>query len=184
MEPSQFTPDAPGRLVKGMAPLEVDQVGRPLIEGAKDYWAFVPDQLPPEFVLDYPVIAQLSDADRALGELAGVGRMLSNPHLLINPFLRREAVLFSRIEGMAAPRAPFVCRAVVRRALPSVGLQHSPRTRARDLSARPRRPARRRAYGIQPRPSTIWRADRGVGAYRDTPMRIGLSPLRSDSPTG
>jgi len=99
MEPSQFTPDAPGRLVKGMAPLEVDQVGRPLIEGAKGYWAFVPDQLPPELVLDYPVIAQLSDADRALGELAGVGRMLPNPHLLINPFLRREAVLSSRIEG-------------------------------------------------------------------------------------
>ena len=37
--------------------------------------------------------------DRALGELAGVGRMLANPHLLIRPFLRREAVASSRIEG-------------------------------------------------------------------------------------
>lgn len=35
----------------------------------------------------------------ALGELAGVGRMLPNPQLLIRPFVRREAVLSSRIEG-------------------------------------------------------------------------------------
>jgi Fic family protein len=41
----------------------------------------------------------LSEADQALGELAGVGRMLPNPHLLIRPFLSREAVLSSRIEG-------------------------------------------------------------------------------------
>jgi Fic family protein len=42
---------------------------------------------------------QLSEADQALGQLAGVGRMLPNPHLLIGPFVRREAVLSSRIEG-------------------------------------------------------------------------------------
>ena len=41
----------------------------------------------------------VSEADRALGELAGVGRMLPNPHLLIRPFIRREAVLSSKIEG-------------------------------------------------------------------------------------
>jgi Fic family protein len=34
-----------------------------------------------------------------LGQLAGVGRRLPNPHLLIRPFIRREAVLSSRIEG-------------------------------------------------------------------------------------
>ena len=34
-----------------------------------------------------------------MGELAGVGGMLPNPHLLIRPFLSREAVLSSRIEG-------------------------------------------------------------------------------------
>jgi len=45
------------------------------------------------------IIKQLSDADHALGQLAGVGRMLPNPHLLIRPFIRREAVLSSRIEG-------------------------------------------------------------------------------------
>lgn len=41
----------------------------------------------------------LSEADRALGELAGLGRTIPNPHLLISPFMRREAVLSSRIEG-------------------------------------------------------------------------------------
>jgi Fic family protein len=41
----------------------------------------------------------LSEADRALGELAGLGRVMPNPNLLIGPFIRREAVLSSRIEG-------------------------------------------------------------------------------------
>ncbi len=41
----------------------------------------------------------LSDADRLLGRLAGEGRRLPNPHLLIRPFVQREAVFSSRIEG-------------------------------------------------------------------------------------
>jgi len=44
----------------------------------------------------------LSAADRALGKLGGVGQTLPNPHLLIGPFKRREAVLSSRIEGTQA----------------------------------------------------------------------------------
>ena len=44
----------------------------------------------------------LSEADRALGELAGLGRSLPNFHLLIRPLVRREAVLSSRIEGTQA----------------------------------------------------------------------------------
>lgn len=45
------------------------------------------------------LVGLLSDADRALGQLAGLGRAVPNPHLLIGPFIRREAVLSSRIEG-------------------------------------------------------------------------------------
>jgi Fic family protein len=45
---------------------------------------------------------RLSEADRSLSELGGLARNLPNPHLLINPFLRREAVLSSRIEGTQA----------------------------------------------------------------------------------
>lgn len=34
-----------------------------------------------------------------MSELSGIGRILPNPHLLIEPYIRREAVLSSRIEG-------------------------------------------------------------------------------------
>jgi Fic family protein len=47
-------------------------------------------------------VRALSDADRAAGSLAGEGRRLPDPHLLIRPFVRREAVLSSRIEGTQA----------------------------------------------------------------------------------
>lgn len=42
---------------------------------------------------------QLEQAGRSLGELAALGRLLPNALLLIRPFLKREAVLSSRIEG-------------------------------------------------------------------------------------
>jgi len=47
-------------------------------------------------------VGLLSNADQAIGRLAGEGRRLRNPHLLIRPFVRREAVLSSRIEGTQA----------------------------------------------------------------------------------
>lgn len=66
------------------------------------YWAYVPNPLPPAIELDHELWRIQSDADRALGELAGLGRLMPNPHLFINPFIRREAVLSSRIEGTQA----------------------------------------------------------------------------------
>ena len=44
----------------------------------------------------------LSDADRLIGRLAGEGGRLPNPHVLMRPFVRREAVLSSKIEGTQA----------------------------------------------------------------------------------
>jgi len=67
-----------------------------------DDWAFVPNPLPPQLTWSQGLVTALSDADRALGELSGLGRCILNPHLLIVPFLRREAVLSSRIEGTQA----------------------------------------------------------------------------------
>lgn len=61
--------------------------------------AFVPAPLPPEIRWTEALITTLSGADRAIGQLAGEGRRLPDPHLFIGPFLRREAVLSSRIEG-------------------------------------------------------------------------------------
>jgi Fic family protein len=48
------------------------------------------------------LIRVLSDADRLIGKLAGEGGRLPNPHILMRPFLQREAVLSSKIEGTQA----------------------------------------------------------------------------------
>jgi Fic family protein len=66
------------------------------------YWAYVPAPFPPPIAWDRGLTAALSSADRAIGRLAGEGRRLPNPHLLIRLFVRREAVLSSRIEGTQA----------------------------------------------------------------------------------
>ncbi len=73
-----------------------------VVRTAGGYWAFVPNPLPPRIPWTSELAIALSEADRALGELAGLGRSLPNPHLLIRPFVRREAVLSSRIEGTQA----------------------------------------------------------------------------------
>jgi len=64
--------------------------------------AYKPNPLPPVLTLSLPESRLLSEAEHALGELSGAGSMLPNPDLLIRPFLRREAVLSSRIEGTIA----------------------------------------------------------------------------------
>ena len=66
------------------------------------YRAFVPAPLPPLLAWDEGLATSLSSADRAIGRLAGEGWRLPNPHLLIRPFVRKEAVLSSRIEGTQA----------------------------------------------------------------------------------
>jgi Fic family protein len=66
------------------------------------YTAFVPDPLPPTVEWTPRLIRLLSDADRLIGKLAGEGGRLPNPHVLMRPFTRREAVLSSKIEGTQA----------------------------------------------------------------------------------
>ncbi len=65
----------------------------------KDYYAFVPNTLPPEINYTKELVNLISEATLQLGNLNGVGTMLPNPNLLIVPYVRREAVLSSRIEG-------------------------------------------------------------------------------------
>jgi Fic family protein len=86
MRKSEFTRRAPGTIVKAVG-------------SNGEYLAFVPDPLPPELVFSSETAMRLGEAALALGELKGVGQMLPNPHLLIGPLLRREAVSSSRIEG-------------------------------------------------------------------------------------
>src|SRR2546425_3899908 len=70
-----------------------------LVRARGGYHAFVPAPLPPKLAYGDDLVLGLSRADAALSELAGLGRHLPNPHLLIAPYVRREAVLSSRIEG-------------------------------------------------------------------------------------
>ena len=68
----------------------------------QEQWAFLPNPLPPK-LRDYLGTCRADLRRRSiLGELAGVARTIPNPHLLIEPFTRREAVLSSRIEGTQA----------------------------------------------------------------------------------
>jgi len=94
LERGQFSPGHPGRLVRITSPAEG--------------WAYVPALLPPEMRWDEELLGLLSAADRAVGRLAGAGATLPNPHLLIGPFRRREAILSSRIEGTQADASDLV----------------------------------------------------------------------------
>jgi Fic family protein len=68
-------------------------------------WAFtyyLPKPLPRELPLDAETVAALSEADAALGLLNGLGRLIHQPEVLLGPFLTREALASSRIEGTKA----------------------------------------------------------------------------------
>lgn len=67
--------------------------------------AFVPNPLPPRINWEGKLLVILSEAERSIGELNGVGRRLPNPYLFTRPFVSREAVLSSRIEGIQASLA-------------------------------------------------------------------------------
>lgn len=83
MDVSLFTAAAPGTLVT-------------ISEGIH---AFVPDALPDVMDLDRETQGKLIQAIHALGRLAGLAESSAAVHLLVGPFLRREALLSSRIEG-------------------------------------------------------------------------------------
>jgi Fic family protein len=72
------------------------------------YHAFMPPPLPPSVTLGLELVGRLSAADRAVGELAGVGSSLPNQRLLSGALVRREAVLSSKIEGTQASLSDLV----------------------------------------------------------------------------
>jgi len=69
---------------------------------AAGYRAFVPEPLPPRMRWSPNLVRLSAEASLLLGRLAGEGGRLPNPHAFIRPFLRREAVLSSKIEGTQA----------------------------------------------------------------------------------
>lgn len=70
-----------------------------IVKTPEEYFAFVPHPLPPTLEWTTSVVNALSRADFLLGKLAREGSKLPNPHLLMRPFITREAVLSSKIEG-------------------------------------------------------------------------------------
>ena len=66
------------------------------------YWAFLPAPLAPVITWSLPLVSALADAERDLSKLTTMAGSFPFPRLLIQPFVRREAVLSSRIEGTRA----------------------------------------------------------------------------------
>lgn len=81
---------------------------------------FIPEPLPPALSYDLELVQAVAESNRHLGELAGLARHLPNPHLLIRPFIRREAVLSSRIEGTEADIADLYAYEAGQLSLPNI----------------------------------------------------------------
>jgi Fic family protein len=83
-------------------PGDFHKAGGKLVRIGADQHAFVPAPLPPTIEYDAKLVLALSRADTALAALDGLARQLPDPSTLVGPYLRREAVLSSRIEGTRA----------------------------------------------------------------------------------
>lgn len=66
------------------------------------FFAFNPAPLPRDLSLTNETVLALSTADGALGRLAGAGRHLHDPAMFVRPYMTREALASSRIEGTQA----------------------------------------------------------------------------------
>lgn len=104
MHPDMFLPSSPGTLVPTTA-WERRSSGRTVEAFETAGLAFVPNDLPPD--LDWrrlygELTIPLLEAHASVTRLDGKASRLENPHLLLQPFLRREARLSSKIEDTIA----------------------------------------------------------------------------------
>ena len=83
MKKTDFSPNAPGKVIKAL----------------QGYLAFVPAPLPPYMLWSNKLLSALSKADRSLARLEQVGEAFPVPYVVARPFIRKEAVLSSQIEG-------------------------------------------------------------------------------------
>ena len=88
MDRDDFSENAPGEIVPTTAP-----------KGT--YSAFRPDPLPPSISTEQ-LITPLAEATQALGRLHGIGPRAGSREILIEPFIRKEALESSQIEGTHA----------------------------------------------------------------------------------
>lgn len=96
MNATSFVPHAPGKLVQlSLMTAASDHPTTPVL-------GFVPNPLPPSLEYDEEIVSAIGNAMFALGRLDKTASDLPNPTVLVRPFLRREAILSSRIEGTRA----------------------------------------------------------------------------------
>jgi Fic family protein len=86
MNPNDFLKSAPGSPVKT----------------SRGYWAFLVNPLPPELAWSDVLVMLHSEAERELARLALAGNDFPHSYILVRPFIRNEAVISSRIEGIRA----------------------------------------------------------------------------------
>ena len=75
--------------------------GKP-IQHPNGYWYFLPVDLPPFLSWSPSLVSILAEEERNLGKLASLGTSPATLNLLVQPFIRREAVGSTRIEGTRA----------------------------------------------------------------------------------
>lgn len=80
----------------------MDSQSGKIVKTTTGYQTYVPNPLPPKLEWNNTLVNSLSRADHILGMLAREGSKLPNPHLLMRPFITREAVLSSKIDGTQA----------------------------------------------------------------------------------
>ena len=85
-----------------MKPTDFVKPSGQVIRSPKGYWAFIPAPLPPEINWTSSIVSISGEAERALSELASIGRNFPNPYIMTRSFIAQEAVMSSRIEGTQA----------------------------------------------------------------------------------
>jgi len=91
MDPTDFNGKA-GRLLRRWATFGKDSI---------EFDYFMPDKLPDmkEFCNDVSLMEKSNEANRAIGELQGLTKNIGNINLFLDPYMRKEAVDSSEIEG-------------------------------------------------------------------------------------
>jgi Fic family protein len=88
-----------------MNPNDYTKPSGKLIEDKKaigTFYPFIPEKLPPKIEYDDELVSLLSEADSKFNKLNGAGLNLPNPFILMLPYIKKEAVVSSKIEGTQA----------------------------------------------------------------------------------
>ena len=76
------------------------KAGKVYIPSGVSYFVFEPHTLPLNLSnMDFETASLLGEANRELGRLDGLGHKFENPYLMLSPYLKKEAVSSTRIEG-------------------------------------------------------------------------------------